>query len=215
MPHFILITGASTGIGLHATSLYIRHGYSVLAGVRSAQDAERLSKSFGDQVIPLMMDVTKEDEVLEAVREAEKHIGEHPLVAIINNAGIVISGAVLYIPLDEWRRQFEVNVLGSVRVTQHFFPLLKKTHANDSHPKRIINMSSVSGLFASPFLGPYAASKYALEAVSDSLRRELFMYDIQVVLIEPGNIQHAHLEKAKTRSCVHGPGIQGHTELQK
>ena len=125
-------------------------------------------------------------------------MGDHPLVAIINNAGIVVNGACLYVPVAEWQRQFDVNLYGVIRVTNTFFPLLvSPVPKADDHPRRIINISSVSGLFSSPFIGPYAASKFALEAMSDALRRELYMHDVQVVLLEPGNIRTPIWTKAK------------------
>lgn len=186
-----------------------------MAGVRSDQDAARLKEQFGQKLYPLLMDVTKEEQVANAKEAAEKIIGDQTLVAIVNNAGIVIPGAVLYIPIEEWRRQLDVNLFGAILTTQQFFPLLKKSDPSNLHPKRIINMSSVSGLFASPFIGAYAASKFALEAMSDSLRRELFMYDIQVVIIEPGNIRTPMWTKAKSTPLYFGPEYDGILEFKE
>ena len=152
-----------------------------------------------------MMDVTNDEQIKNAVLQSESIIGENALVSIINNAGLVVSGAVLYIPIEEWKKQFDVNLFGVIRTTQQFFPLLKRTVAGHQHPRRIINISSISGLFASPFMGAYGASKYALEGMSDSLRRELYMYDIQVVLIEPGNIRTPIWHKAKSTQTFFGP----------
>jgi NAD(P)-dependent dehydrogenase (short-subunit alcohol dehydrogenase family) len=203
--HFILVTGASSGIGQSACEVLLRHGYSILAGVRTQEDAERLRVSFGGNIYPVLMDVTDPEGMAGAVRKAEMIIGEDALVAIINNAGVAVSGAVLYIPIEEWRQQLEINVIGVIRTTQLFFPLLSKPKGEgDTHPRRIINVGSVSGLFGSPFLGPYVASKYALEGLSDSLRRELYMYDIQVVILEPGNIQTPIWEKAKQKPTYFG-----------
>jgi len=155
------------------------------------------------------MDVTQDYQVDRAFEKAASIIGNNDLVAIINNAGIVVNGAVLYVPIDEWRTQFEINLFGVIRTTKSFFPLLKKESPSNSHPRRIINISRVSGLFASPFLGPYAASKFALEAMSDALRRELYMYDIQVVLIEPGSIRTPIWSKAKEKPTYFGPEHDG------
>ena len=209
MENFVFITGASTGIGEQAVNLLIRNGYSVLAGIRDLKDADRLKAKFGSKLFPVFVDVTVNEQVISACQEAERIIGDNSLVAIINNAGIVVTGAVLYIPIEEWRTQFEVNLFGVINITQHLFPLLRKTNPTSSHPRRIINISSVSGLFASPFIGPYASSKFALEAMSDSLRRELYMYDIQVVLIEPGNIKTPIWTKAKVRPTYFGPEYDG------
>ena len=153
-----------------------------------------------------IMDVTDVQGMEKAKESALQIIGDDVLVAIVNNAGIVIPGAVLYIPIDEWRKLMEVNLMGVIRTIQLFFHLLTKNgKLADNHPRRIINISSVSGLFASPFLGAYASSKFALEAVSDSLRREMYMYDIQVVIIEPGNILTPLWQKAKESNPYSGP----------
>ncbi len=199
MKHFVLVTGASSGIGEATCQMLVKHGYQVLAGVRNIEDGERLRKQCGTSLHPLVMDVTIREAVQSAVTSSLSLIGRDALVAIVNNAGIVVSGSSLHIPIEEWQRQFEINVIGVIRVTQMFFPLLLKSGEDqeDRHPRRIINMSSVSGLFGSPFLGPYVASKFALEGYSDSLRRELYMYDIQVVLLQPGGIKTPIWDKAR------------------
>ena len=205
MRRFILITGASSGIGQHTAKILLEQGYEVLAGVRTMVDAERLKDSLGSKVHPLIMDVTDQHSIDISGQEAVKIVGDNSLVAMINNAGIVVSGAVLYVPLEAWQQQFEVNVLGVLRTLQAFFPLLAKPKPKgDLHPRRIIHMSSVSGLFGSPFLGPYVASKFALEGLTDSLRRELYMHDIQVVLIEPGSIITPLWHKAKENPSYFG-----------
>ena len=139
LENFVLITGASSGIGEQTASLLLGHGYSVLAGVRTPNDANRLKEKYGQKLYPLLMDVTNESQVADAVIEAKRLIGGNALVTVINNAGIVVSGAVLYIPIDEWRNQLEVNVLGVIRITQRFFPLLKTENTGNLHPRRIIN----------------------------------------------------------------------------
>ncbi|MEO6132354.1 MAG: SDR family NAD(P)-dependent oxidoreductase [Saprospiraceae bacterium] len=204
MRNFVLITGASSGIGEAACKLLTEKNYEVLACVRNQEDGERLLTLYGIKIHTLIMDVTEQGSIDRAKDLARQIMGSDPMVAIINNAGIVVAGAVLYIPIEEWRRQLDVNVLGVIRVTQAFFEFLKMDDAGD-HPRRIINISSVSGLFASPFIGAYAASKFALEALSDSLRRELYMYDIQVVIIEPGNIDTPIWKKAKESEPFTGP----------
>lgn len=199
MKRFILVTGASTGIGRHAAALFARSGYHVLAGVRRDADAHHLRDEFREAVYPLLLDVTSGAAIADAVRETQALLGEgDALVAIVNNAGIAVHGPVLHIPPAEWARQFDTNVTGTVRVIQAFYPLLaRRTGQRDDHPRSIVNISSISGRFASPFVGPYAASKYALEAMSDSLRRELYMDDVRVVLIQPGKIRTPIWEKAK------------------
>lgn len=204
MKRFILVTGASSGIGEFACKLFAESGYWVLAGVRNPADAARIGREEESRVIPLMLDVTSRNAVFRAAEESRQLIGtEGRLVAVVNNAGVVRHGPVLYIPEEDWQQQFDINVLGVVRVIQAFFPLLKAP-ANDPHPRRIVNISSISGRFASPFVGPYAASKHALEALSDSLRRELYLYDVGVVLLQPGKIKTPIWEKAKA-----GPDYSG------
>ena len=205
MANYILLTGASSGIGESVCASLIDHGYHVMAGVRNDHDGTRLVKTYGENVFPLIMDVTDEASMLSALEKAETLLKGHSLVGIINNAGISIHGAFLYIPLHEWQRQFDVNVFGVIRTIQLFLPLLRQKIKEDIHPRRIINISSVSGLFASPFLAPYCASKFALEALSDSLRRELYMDDIEVVVIQPGNIDTPMWSKAKESHLWLGP----------
>lgn len=203
MNAFVLVTGASSGIGESLVSHLVASGYHVLAGVRNEHDGDRLA-SMNNLIHPLMLDVTSEDQIASALSGSRQLIGDGRLVAIINNAGIVVSGAALYIPLDQWKHQFEVNLFGVIRVTQAFMPFLIAP-PGDTHPRRIINMSSVSGKFASPFLAPYASSKFALEAFSDALRRELYMYDIQVVVIQPGSIKTPLWQKAMEAESFMGP----------
>lgn len=206
MKHFVLVTGASSGIGEAACKSLVKNNYEVLAGVRTDADGLRLEATYGTKIHYLILDVVNEICIQKAKEKAKEIIGNDALIAIVNNAGIVVAGAILYIPIEQWRHQLDVNVLGVIRITQVFFDLLKNDPASiDKHPRRIINISSVSGLFASPFIGPYAASKFALEALSDSLRRELYMYDIQVVIIEPGNIITPIWEKAKESDPYSGP----------
>ncbi|MGB3077557.1 MAG: SDR family NAD(P)-dependent oxidoreductase [Saprospiraceae bacterium] len=206
MKYFVLVTGASSGIGEAACKTLAENNYDVLAGVRNTADGARLESNYGSRIHSLMMDVVDEESIKHAKEKAKEIIGIDALVAIVNNAGIVVAGAFLYVPIEKWKYQLDVNVLGVIRTTQIFFDLLKvKLDAPYRHPRRIINISSVSGLFASPFIGAYAASKFALEALSDSLRRELYMYNIQVVLIEPGNIITPIWEKAKKSDYYSGP----------
>lgn len=208
--NYVLVTGASSGLGKQICRCLLELGYGVFAGVRTPGDARMLSEECGSGLVPVIMDVTDEQSVASAKSNVMEilSVEVHTLVAIINNAGIVVSGASLYIPIAQWQLQFDVNFFGVIRVTNAFFPLLVPKETDDRHPRRIINMSSVSGLFASPFMGPYSASKYALEAWSDSLRRELYMHDIQVVILEPGNFRTPIWDKAKQQTPWLGPEYQ-------
>jgi len=183
MTQSILITGASTGIGEACALHFIQQGWTVFAGVRKQIDAERLRNEAGDGLMPLLLDVTVPDQIEQAQRAVADHVGERGLDGLVNNAGIAVSGPMELIPMNEFRRQFEVNVLGQVAVTQAFIPMLRQAQG------RIINISSLSGQMVFPFFGAYAGSKFALEAFSDALRRELAPWNIRVAVIEPGAVK--------------------------
>jgi NAD(P)-dependent dehydrogenase (short-subunit alcohol dehydrogenase family) len=177
----IVITGASTGIGEAAALRLSELGHTIYAGVRSDADAERLRER---GLRPLKVDVTDGASIAAALDtvsgELEPSTG---LAGLVNNAGIAVSGPVEHVPVDEWRRQLEVNLIGQIAVIQAFLPLLRAGRG------RIVNVSSIGGRIALPLAGPYAASKFGLEAVSDSLRRELRGQGVEVSLIEPGGVK--------------------------
>ncbi|MCP4260581.1 MAG: SDR family oxidoreductase [Planctomycetes bacterium] len=175
----ILISGASTGIGRHCALGLIKAGFKVLAGVRSEKAGEELAQIAPEQIKPVMLDITDR----QSIDSAADLVSAKNLYGLVNNAGIAVVGPLEFLPLEKIRKQFDVNLFGHIAVTQAFLPILRKSEG------RIVNMSSVSGLVAFPFLGPYASSKFALEAFSDSLRRELKPWKIMVSLIEPGNIK--------------------------
>jgi NAD(P)-dependent dehydrogenase (short-subunit alcohol dehydrogenase family) len=170
MARLALVTGASTGIGRACAVHLAGLGFHVLAGVRDPADAPA-------GVEPLRLDVTSEADVATA---AERVGGE--LHALVNNAGIAVNGPIEVLPVEQWRRQFEVNLIGQVAITQALLPALVRARGC------VVNMSSISGRVASPVIGPYAASKFALEAFNDSLRREVSGLGVRVVCIEPGAI---------------------------
>lgn len=184
---FVVITGVSTGIGYATAVSLTQAGYHVLGSVRQAADAARLQAELGANFTPLLFDVVDEEGIKTAVAQTRAFVGSHGLAALINNAGISVAGPLLHLPLAELRQQFEVNLFGLFAITQAFLPLLGTDRRFP--PGRIINISSVSGQIAYPFMGAYAASKHALEALSDALRRELLLYGIDVVVIEPGTVQ--------------------------
>jgi len=186
---YVLVTGSSTGIGRNISEKLALEGYKVFATARKDEDLNSLGKI--DNVIPIKMDVTDYNSILQAKSEISKHLGNNKLFSIINNAGIAIGGPIELIPIEELRKQFEVNYFGVVNVIQVFFPFL-----DDKHSK-IINMSSVGGKVANPFMGPYNSSKFALEALSDSLRRELLGTNIDVIVVEPGRIVTPIWDKAE------------------
>jgi NAD(P)-dependent dehydrogenase (short-subunit alcohol dehydrogenase family) len=174
----VLITGASSGIG-EASALRLAHaGWRVFAGVRADADGDRLRAAAGERLEPLTIDVT-EPATIEAAAAA---LGDAPLDGLVNNAGTALAMPLEFLPLDQLRRQLEVNLVGHVAVTQALLPNLRSARG------RIVNVGSIAGRSALPFLGAYAASKHALEAVTDVLRVELRPFGIAVTVIEPGTI---------------------------
>lgn len=185
----VVITGASTGIG-RASALHLDAlGFRVFAGVRKAADGEALRHDASDRLTPLSIDVTDAASIEAAAKEVAGALGGEGLAGLVNNAGIVVSGPLEFVPMDEWRQQMEVNFFGLVAVTQAFLPLVRKAKG------RIVNVSSIGGKVSTPFLSPYAASKHAVEGLSDSLRRELRSLGIFVSLIEPGAVATPIWEK--------------------
>lgn len=186
----VLITGASTGIG-EATALALdRKGYRVFAGVRKTEAGNRLKAKSSDRLTPILLDVTEQSQIAAAAETVRQAAGENGLAGLVNNAGIAISAPMELVPLAEFRRQMEVNLVGQLAVIQTFIPLLRRCRG------RIVNISSVNGALAAPYLGPYSASKFALEAVSDALRVELRHWGIKVIVIAPGAIKTPIWEKS-------------------
>lgn len=181
MTQAVLVTGASTGIGRACALRLAEAGMRVFAGVRSDEHADGV-RAGADSIVPIRLDVTESSSVDAAAETVRSGLNGSELRGIVNNAGIAVSGPAEFIALDDWRRQFEVNVVGLIAVTQRFLPMLRESRG------RIVNMSSVGGRFSQPFVAPYVASKHAVEAISDALRIELRPWGIHVVLIEPGSV---------------------------
>jgi len=192
----ILITGVSTGIGLHTAHYFLKNGWRVLGSVRKEADTGELSTH--EHFVPLVFDVTDDEAINDAVDIVAQKLGGETLDVLVNNAGIAVSGPLMHLPISEFAYQMDVNVTGVVRVTQAFLPLLGARLDFDGTPGKIVNIGSVSGRFATPFLGPYAASKHALEAISDALRREMTLYGIAVSLLQPAAIKSAIWDKGKS-----------------
>lgn len=193
----VVITGVSTGIGWGATKVLIKHGFRVFGSVRKEADGERLKKEFGERFVPLLFDVTDEAAVRRAAGEVRAALNGETLFGLVNNAGIAVSGPLLELSIDEFRTQMEVNVTGPLIVTQAFAPLLGADPSLKGTPGRIVNISSVGGKQAAPFVGPYSASKFALEGMSESLRRELLLFGIDVIIIGPGAVKTQIWAKAE------------------
>jgi NAD(P)-dependent dehydrogenase (short-subunit alcohol dehydrogenase family) len=185
----ILITGVSTGIGYGAAKQFIQRGYTVFGSVRSQADANRLKAELGESFIPLVFDVTDAGTVTKAAGWLAEHLAGSGLGGLINNAGIAIGGPLQDQPMDVFRKHFEVNVMGLVQVTQAFLPLLGARENHAVRPGRIQNISSVNGQVAIPFMSAYVGSKHAVEGISHSLRRELALFGIDVVIVGPGAVK--------------------------
>jgi NAD(P)-dependent dehydrogenase (short-subunit alcohol dehydrogenase family) len=190
----VLVTGSSTGIGEACALELDRLGYRVFAGVRSEADGQKLKQQAGRRLTPIMLDVTDREMISDALKSIAEELDGSPLVGLVNNAGIVVFGPLETLPLDALREQFEVNVVGQIAVTQACLPMLRAAKG------RIVNMSSISGAVASPYLGPYCASKFALEALSDSLRLELRNSGVSVSLIEPVSVATPIWEKSLAKA---------------
>ena len=178
----VVVTGASSGIGEASALKLATLGFDVFAGVRKEADGERLRSESGSKVVPLSIDVTDQDSIRAAAAQVTEAVGERGLAGLVNNAGVAISGPLEFIPIEELRQQIEINLIGQVAVTQAFLGLIRAGRG------RIVNVSSIGGRIALPFAGPYAASKFGIEAISDSLRRELRPWGIEVSVIEPGSV---------------------------
>ncbi len=178
----VVVTGASTGIGRATALLLDKKGYAVFAGVRKQEDAKSLAEEGSDRLTPITIDVTKERSIADAKQSVEQAVGEEGLVGLVNNAGVGDGGPVETMDLDVLRNVLEVNLVGQVAVTQAFLPLIRKT------PGTIVFIASIGGRIASPFMSPYNTSKFAIEALGESLRQELAPWGIDVAVIEPGSI---------------------------
>jgi NAD(P)-dependent dehydrogenase (short-subunit alcohol dehydrogenase family) len=187
----VVVTGASSGIG-RACALHLdSQGFEVFAGVRKDADAESLRAEGSERLEPLRIDVADEASIAAGRGRVSEQVGERGLAGLVNNAGIGVGGPLELLPLDELRRQLEVNLIGQVAVTQALIPELRKARG------RIVFMSSVGGRISTPFMTPYSASKWAIEALGDALRLELRPWEIEVVLVEPGSIATRIWDKAE------------------
>ncbi len=196
MKQNIFITGSSSGIGKDIATLFVEKGnYQVFGSVRKQADADRLQGELGGNFTPIIMDVSDEASVNEAFRTISS-LSEGGLALLVNNAGIAVSGPLKHVTTEEFEWQMDVNVTGILRVTNAFLPLLGGSLDSKFTPGKIVNISSVAGLFSSPFLGPYCISKHAVESMSDVYRRELAIYDIKVVAVEPGPVKSEIWSKA-------------------
>ena len=194
----IVVTGVSTGIGLEAVKVLIQHGFRVFGSVRNAQDAEWLAREFGETFIPLIFDITDEGSVQVAAQSVREKLNGETLFGLVNNAGIAVPAPLMHQPTEDFRHQIEVNLIGALIVTKAFLPLLGSDRSLRGNPGRIINISSTAGKKGNPFVGAYTASKHGLEGFSESLRRELMLYGIDVIIVAPGSVATPIWDKAES-----------------
>lgn len=200
----VLVTGASTGIGRAAAHHLAAEGFTVFAGVRSESDGMSLRDGAQGDLRPIILDVTRSEQVDAAVATIAKALGNRRLTGLVNNAGIAKMGPLALQPLKDFEAHFAVNVFGMLRVTQAFVPLLGSDPARQGPPGRIVTITSVGGRIASPFLGAYTATKHANEAMTDTLRRELALYGIDAIAIGPGSVRTPIWDKAE-KDNAQGP----------
>jgi len=181
----VLISGSSTGIGEAAAKLLSEKGWTVFAGVRKQADAEKL-KSYSSNIHPVILDVTKEDQIKEAVEQVRVAVGEDGLDALVNNAGLLYSGPTEFISIEDVQKQFDVNVFGFVRLTQAAMPLIRI-----GKPGRVINISSIGAEQFAPYVGVYDGTKAAMEVITQSFRQEVAKWGIRVIIIRPGPVETA------------------------
>lgn len=189
-----VVTGASTGIGRACAARLVARGAVVFAGVRRETDAEALRNDLGANVRPLLIDVTDHAQIHAARDTVATRLGAQPLDGLVNNAGIAVGGPIEYLSIDDWRQQFEVNVFGVVETTKAFIDLLRRG------PGRNVIVGSIGGRLASPMLGPYAASKHAVEALAEALRHELRDWGIHTSVVEPGAVATPIWEKGRSQA---------------
>ena len=185
----VVITGTSTGIGYQTSKTLIASGYRVFGSVRTNEDADRVAMELGKNFIPLVFDVTDEQAVKESVSKVSALLDNQTLAGLINNAGIAVFGAVQNLTAEEFKHQFDVNLLGVFHCTQAYMDLLSADKDRHGAPGKIINISSISGELAMPFMSAYNMSKFGLEGFSEALRRELMIFGIDVVVVAPGPIK--------------------------
>jgi NAD(P)-dependent dehydrogenase (short-subunit alcohol dehydrogenase family) len=211
----VVITGASTGIGWATAKLLLERGFRVFGSVRKPADADRLGNEFGANFTPLIFDVTDEAAVLAAAREVRNSLNGETLAGLVNNAGIAVAGPVLELAADEFRRQMDVNVVGPIITTQAFGPLLGSDPSLKGPKGRIVMISSVAGKNGNPLMSAYSASKHAIEGLSESLRRELMLFGIDVIIVAPGPVKTPIWSKAEEvdvsayQNSPYFPALQG------
>jgi NAD(P)-dependent dehydrogenase (short-subunit alcohol dehydrogenase family) len=204
----VLITGASTGIG-RATALHLgAAGWRVFAGVRKEEDAASLREADSDRLEPLMLDVTDAAQIAAAAERIDAEVGKTGLDGLVNNAGIAVPGPLETLPIEDFKRQIEVNLNAQVAVTQAMLPAIRAARG------RVVFITSIGGLMAFPMFGAYHAAKFGLEAVGDVFRQELRPWGISVSVVEPGSIATPIWERGEAEvEAISGRAGDGHRDL--
>lgn len=202
----VVITGVSTGIGHGTVAVMIKKGWHVFGSVRKEADGQRLKKEFGEAFVPLIFDVQDNDAILAASEKVRTYLSGNTLDGLVNNAGSSYPDPLLVQSVADFRNQIDINLVGMFAVTRAFAPLLGADLELKGAKGRIINLSSVGGKIGVPFLGAYAAAKHGVEGFSESLRRELQLIGIDVIIIGPGSVDTAIWDKAENISFDHLAG---------
>ncbi|MEZ5844969.1 MAG: SDR family NAD(P)-dependent oxidoreductase [Hyphomicrobiaceae bacterium] len=209
----VVVTGVSTGIGNATAKVLVARGFRVFGSVRTTDDAERVAGEIGAGFTPLVFDVTDAAAVRAAADTVRAALGGETLAGLVNNAGMAVPGAVLELSPDDFRRQLEVNLIGPLVVTQAFAPLIGTDTRQEGPPGRIVMIGSLAGVRGDPFMGAYVASKHALEGLSETLRRELMLFGIDVILIGPGPIKTPIWAKAEAADIAADRSSPWHASL--
>ncbi len=199
----VVVTGVSTGIGKGIASVMAREGWRVFGGVRKEADARALQAELGERFVPLVFDVEDDDAIIAASAQVREHLAGRTLDGLVNNAGMALTDPLLVQSVADFRRQIEVNLIGMFAVTRAFGPLLGADPGLAGPKGRIVNISSVGGKIGPPFLGAYAAAKHGVEGFSESLRRELRLVGIDVVIVGPGSVATPIWDKAEAAPSDH------------
>jgi NAD(P)-dependent dehydrogenase (short-subunit alcohol dehydrogenase family) len=198
----VVVTGASTGIGAATARYLAAQGWCVFAGVRKESDAVALKDRAMGDLRTVILDVTKPKSVEAAVKSVADALGSARLAGLVNNAGIAKMGPIAIQPMADFEAHFEVNVFGLLRVTQAFVPLLGSDPNRTGAPGRIVNITSMGGKIAAPFIGAYTATKHANESMTDSFRRELMIYGIDAITVGPGSVKTPIWDKAEAENSA-------------
>ncbi len=201
----VVVTGVSTGIGHATVASLIRGGFHVFGSVRNAADAARLTADYPQHFTPLLFDVTDAAAIAAAAQTVAHALAGQTLAGLVNNAGIAVAGPLLHLSAKDLAHQFEVNLFAVHTITQAFAPMLGTDRSRTGPPGRIVMISSVAGKNTSPFVGAYAASKHALEGYSGTLRRELMLFGIDVIIVGPGAVKTPIWDKPRLEPFLNTP----------